>query len=91
MYMVEGNWKKHPANLDFVKAEEAILMALQKVCGIISSRSKKLLVRRTRKNVSRDRFEIVKMMKNCDLSWRTKMCGVGNEIGGYTCFHVFFY
>jgi len=31
VYMVEGNWKKHPANLDFVEAEEAILMALQKV------------------------------------------------------------
>ena len=24
-----------------------------------------------------------------DFSWRTKMCGMGNEIGGYTCFHVF--
>jgi len=31
VYMVEGNLKKHPANLDFVEAEEAKLMALQKV------------------------------------------------------------
>ena len=31
MYMVEGNWKKQPAKLDFVEAEEAKLMALQKV------------------------------------------------------------
>jgi len=31
VYMVEGNWKKHPANLDFLETEEAKLMALQKV------------------------------------------------------------
>ena len=31
VYMVEGNWKKHSANLDFVETEEAKLMALQKV------------------------------------------------------------
>jgi len=31
IYMVEGNLKKHPANLDFVEAKEAKLMAVQKV------------------------------------------------------------
>jgi len=31
VYMVEANLKKHPANLDFVEAQEAKLMALQKV------------------------------------------------------------